>query len=78
MPQSNMVSLKAKKITHLFPPNVATVSVGLDGSGSHREIGKSTETSILSVMFGASNIREFSDGEDIWSAADDKGHSSPR
>ena len=50
----------------------------LDGSGSHREIGSSKVSSVISVMFGAENIREFRDGEDIWSAGDEKGHSSPR
>ena len=61
----------------VISPNVTSFA-GLDGSGSHREIGRSKVTNVISVMFGASNIREFSDGEDIWSAADEKGHSSPR
>ena len=54
----------------------ATVKYGLDGSGRHREIGSSHETNVISVMFGVSTVNQ---GPDIiWSAADSKGHSSPR
>ena len=61
----------------MWPPLIVGSFAGLDGSGSHREIGKSKETSIISVMFGASHIREFTEGEDLWNAIE-KGHSSPR
>ena len=58
----------------------ATVKYGLDGSGSHRQIGSSQEMQVISVMFGVSSINEldYLGGDSIWTAADSKGHSSPR
>ena len=70
-----MVSVRNEKSAKWFKAQNSTTfeEFSLDGSGSHREIGKSKETGVVSVMFGISSVSK--EGQEIWSAADFKGKS---